>query len=232
MIKLITLDLDNTLWEAEAAIFAAHRAMCHWLRENVSGSASLLEDRAWRDMRVKIAKERADIAHHPSLMRKEMTRALLAPLNLAPASLQDIIDASFNVFHEGRNQVVPYPEAVELLEYLKPRVPVIAITNGNSDLERIGLAHLFTDIVSAETAGVAKPHPGIFEKALRLAGNVPAQHALHVGDHIEEDIEAARKLGFKTIWVNAGRVETPAHSLPDRVVHSAAELKKVVAEMV
>lgn len=232
MIQLVTLDLDNTLWEAEPVIFDAHRAMVAWLIEHVPGSEPLLHDDAWRPLRMQIVRERKEIAHHPSEIRKAMVRLLLAPLGLSSTQLEYTIEQSFNVFHEGRNRVRPYPEAVELLKYLTAHVPVIAVTNGNSDLKVIGIADYFQHVVSAESAGVAKPHPEIFLKALQLAGGVSANNALHVGDHIEEDIEAARRLGFKTIWVNESRKETPHHCHPDQVVHSPAELLHAIKQWI
>lgn len=228
MIKLVTLDLDNTLWEAETIIHDAHRAMVAWLNEHVSGSEALLSDEAWWALRKQVVREQPAIAHHPTDIRKAMLRASLAPLALEVAVLEQAVDSAFNVFHEGRNRVVPFPEAIELLEYLQAHVPVVAITNGNSDLVRIGIAHHFRHIVSAESAGVAKPHPDIFLKALHLAGDIKPEEALHVGDHIEEDVEAARRLGFKTIWVNPGKIDKPLHCHPDCVVHSAAEVLHVI----
>ena len=88
----------------------------------------------------------------------------------------------------------------------------------------IGIDTYFQHVVSAESAGVAKPQPEIFQQALRLAGGVSPSDALHVGDHIEENIEAARQLGFKTIWVNGAKKEKPQHCHPDWIVHDAAEL--------
>lgn len=228
MIKLVTLDLDNTLWEAETIIYDAHRAMVAWLTEHVPNCEPFLGDEAWRALRKQVIREHPEIAHHPTDIRKAMLRAALAPLLLELAELEYAIDNAFNVFHEGRNSVAPFPEAIELLTYLQAHVPVVAITNGNSDLTRIGIAHYFQHIVSAESAGFAKPHPEIFLKALQLAGNIAPREALHVGDHIEEDVEAARRLGFKTIWVNPGKVDKPLHCHPDRIVHSAAELLSVI----
>lgn len=228
MIKLVTLDLDNTLWDAETIIYDAHRAMVAWLIENVPQCEPLLGDEAWRALRKQVIRERPDIAHHPTDIRKAMLRAALTPLALDVTELEQAVDGAFNVFHEGRNRVTPFPEAIALLTYLQDHVPVVAITNGNADLNRIGIAHHFQHIVSAESAGVAKPHPDIFHKALQLAGDIKPEEALHVGDHIEEDVEAARQLGFKTIWVNPEKIDKPLHCHPDRVVHSAAELLSVI----
>lgn len=228
MIKLVTLDLDNTLWEADPVIYNAHREMVAWLVEHIPGSEAFLGDEAWRALRLQLVRERKDIAHHPTDIRKGMLRAALTPLALSPGALSQAVETAFNVFHEGRNRVVPYPEALELLTYLQAHVPVVAITNGNSDLSRIGIAQYFQHIVSAESAGVAKPHPDIFRKALQLAGNIAPEEALHVGDHIEEDVEAARKLGFKTLWVNPEKREKPLHCHPDQIVHSALELLQTI----
>jgi HAD superfamily hydrolase (TIGR01549 family) len=206
-LSLITFDLDNTLWDSDAVIERAHQAMCAHILSACPGAAPwIAEDSAWRDMRTRIARERADIRHHPSLMRKAVTRELLMPLGLGTDERERLVEESFAVFHAGRNTVTPYPEAVELLAWLQPRIPVVAITNGNAHLSRIGLEHFFTGIVSAESAGVAKPHPDIFTAALSITG-CPAHLTLHVGDHPEEDIRAARTLGFKTLWI-----KRPAHT--------------------
>lgn len=232
MIKLVTLDLDNTLWDADPIIFKAHRDMVSWLTERMPESAPHLQDDTWRSLRHRIVNERQDIAHHPTEIRKAMLRHALAPLPLSEQQRETLVEDAFAIFHEGRNQVLPFPEAIELLQYLQAHVPVIAITNGNSDLERIGIAQYFKAVVSAESAGVAKPHPDIFRQALQLVEGVTPQEALHVGDHTEEDIEASRALGFQTIWINLSRKEKPLHCHPDQVVHSSAELLAAIRERV
>lgn len=226
-LSLITFDLDNTLWDSDAVIARAHQAMCEHIINALPAAEPLIaEDAAWHHMRSRLARERSDIRHHPSLMRKAITRELLMPLALPEAHRETLVEDGFAVFHAGRNNVTPYPEALELLHWLQPRIPLVAITNGNANLARIGLESFFTGIVSAESAGVAKPHPGIFEAALAITG-CPPSLALHIGDHPDEDMRAARSLGFRTLWIrrpgqDAGACES------DAAADSAAAMRDIV----
>jgi putative hydrolase of the HAD superfamily len=82
------------------------------------------------------------------------------------------------------------------------------VTNGNADLDRIGIADLFDAFVSARTAGAAKPDPRIFSAAVQAGGH-PAGRTLHVGDHPEHDVVGAREAGLCSAWVNRGRAAWP-----------------------
>jgi putative hydrolase of the HAD superfamily len=63
-----------------------------------------------------------------------------------------------------------------------------------------GLLEHVVAVVTSARAGVAKPHPRIFEQALELAGVDPAD-AVHVGDSVENDVEGARALGIRAVLV-------------------------------
>ena len=63
-------------------------------------------------------------------------------------------------------------------------------TSLREQLERVGVDHLFEVVVSSAGAGVEKPDPGIFERALGGLG-VAAARALHVGDEEVDRIGAA-----------------------------------------
>jgi putative hydrolase of the HAD superfamily len=57
---------------------------------------------------------------------------------------------------------------------------------------------LFDFMITSEEAGVEKPHPRIFERALELAAAHPTE-VLMVGDNPKMDIEGARAMGFKAV---------------------------------
>jgi putative hydrolase of the HAD superfamily len=54
--------------------------------------------------------------------------------------------------------------------------------------------------ISSSEHGYMKPHPSIFDAALRLIG-VPAQNAVMVGDSLSQDIEGALRAGMRGILV-------------------------------
>lgn len=108
-----------------------------------------------------------------------------------------------------------FPETISVLQLLRntfagDRAREIArigiVTNGPTEVQRAKLDHLglqaFTDfIIISEEFGVAKPHPAIFQEALRRA-DVAAEDAIVVGDSPEFDIAGAHGAGIRAIWVN------------------------------
>ena len=88
--------------------------------------------------------------------------------------------------------------------------------------KHFALDGLFAVTLSSSDHGYMKPHPSIFQAALRAVDAVPAE-AVMVGDSLAHDVEGARRLGMRGILVSrSGRVqECP----PDvQVIQSLREL--------
>jgi len=62
--------------------------------------------------------------------------------------------------------------------------------------------------ISSSNHGYLKPHPSIFEAALRLM-NVPAADAVMVGDSVGQDIAGARGIGMRAVLVRRGPADQP-----------------------
>jgi len=105
----------------------------------------------------------------------------------------------------------------------------VAVTNGNARLERIGIDHLFDAVVSARTAGAAKPARPIFDAAVS-AGGARAHETLHVGDHPEFDVHGARAAGLRTAWLNRNGHEWPVEfEPPEQTITNLRELDELLA---
>ncbi|MEL6304981.1 MAG: YjjG family noncanonical pyrimidine nucleotidase, partial [Bacteroidota bacterium] len=94
------------------------------------------------------------------------------------------------------------PQAKEILEYLTPKYNLHIITNGfqeiqDKKLKNSGIMEFFDVVVNSEMAGVKKPHPHIFELALKMASAAPSNSVM-IGDNLEADIQGAYQLGLKT----------------------------------
>jgi HAD superfamily hydrolase (TIGR01662 family) len=63
------------------------------------------------------------------------------------------------------------------------------------------LEGLFTVAVSSAAHGYMKPHPSIFESALRQAG-AAADRSVMVGDSLAHDIAGARRLGMRAVLLS------------------------------
>ena len=92
--------------------------------------------------------------------------------------------------------------------------------------EHFELADLIDVAVSSSQHGFMKPHPSIFEAALKLAG-VAASDAVMVGDSLLQDIRGAQRAGMRGVLVRRSGAEEPIEcDVP--VIRSLAELKALV----
>jgi putative hydrolase of the HAD superfamily len=203
-ILALTLDLDDTLWPVLPALERADRELDAWLREHHPEVARAWPIPAMRELRARIAAERPDLAHDFTAQRHLTMRRAFAACGIDEAPLQ----ALWKVYFDARNSVEPYPDALPALERLAARRPLASLTNGNADLERIGLRAHFAHHVCARDAGVAKPDPRIFLAAAGRLGVAPGE-ILHVGDDPALDVAGARDAGLRTAWINRAGAPWP-----------------------
>jgi putative hydrolase of the HAD superfamily len=88
------------------------------------------------------------------------------------------------------------------------------------------LEGLVAAAISSSNHGYLKPHPSIFEAALRLM-DVPAGEAVMVGDSVGQDIAGARAIGMRAVLVRRGSADEPfgGNVHPEiPVIHSLREL--------
>jgi HAD superfamily hydrolase (TIGR01509 family) len=234
MIKLLTFDLDNTLWDIDPVIIEAEKAMRAWVAEHVPEAVAHLEMDLLKQTYKHVLKEHPEVAHHPSNFRKKLLYKVFTQANLAHDQAHEMSEQAFAVFYRGRNQITLFHQAEGILQQLSRHYPLIALTNGNANLKMVGIDGYFKAHFSSETEGQPKPHRAMFQKALQHA-NVEAEEVIHIGDHPKEDVEAARTLGFHTVWFNADSqqdsdlcqpsVEIQAlNQLPSAIAHIAQDL--------
>jgi HAD superfamily hydrolase (TIGR01662 family) len=96
-----------------------------------------------------------------------------------------------------------------------------------TEFERhFALEGLFTVALSSSDHGYMKPHPSIFEEALRQA-DVAAPEALMVGDSVAHDIAGAQRLGMRGVLVARSRLSVDCP--PDTpIIHNLRELKALL----
>jgi len=100
-----------------------------------------------------------------------------------------------------------FEDALLLLKTLKEKYTLHIITNGfesiqHKKIERSGLTPYFEKVFTADKIGQKKPHPLIFETALKDT-QTQAKNALMIGDSWEADIDTPLKMGFQAIHFNS-----------------------------
>jgi len=217
-VRAIAFDLDNTLWDVEPVLERAEERLATWLRQHCPRIAlSRAEMRAAREQ---LACREPHNAHDVSYLRI----ASLAMHARDHGYDEGIAAEAFEVFLAARNEVQIFPDVAPALARLRRRYALASLSNGNADLARIGLGHVFSVSLNARQIGAAKPQRRCFE---RLAQELllAAAEIAYVGDDPQLDVEAARAAGLRTVWMNRRGLLWPAHlPCPDLTVSDCAQL--------
>ena len=204
-ILALTLDLDDTLWPVLPALERADHAVDAWLRQHHPDVARAWPIAAMRALRAQVAAERLDLAHDFTTQRQLTMQQAFAACGIAAAPIDDL----WEIYFAARNSVELYPDSLPALERITARWPLASLTNGNADLQRVGIHAHFAHHICARDTGTAKPDPRIFLAAAERLGVSPAQ-ILHVGDDPEMDMVGARDAGLRTAWINRSGQPWPA----------------------
>jgi 2-haloacid dehalogenase len=129
----------------------------------------------------------------------------------------------------------PYPHVADILRTLQTRFRIAAVTNMDTDLFLATDAGIKWDgWVTSELAGAYKPHPAIFDFALRRFG-CGRDELLWVGTTPWADVLGARLAGIPVVWLNRPRGRScgptrlqPWEPTPDHEIRDLGELLGIV----
>ena len=200
-IRVVTFDLDNTLWDVHSVITNAERTLRTWFDEKIPEVNQTFDGDGLLALRTRIVEENPAIVHNLTELRRTTFVRSIEQCGYDAPSAARLADEAMVVFLDARHDVTYFDGALEVLEELASRYLLGALSNGNADVFRLGLGDFFSFDYSAAKVGAGKPAPDMFHAALDHAGAQPEQ-MVHVGDHPEDDIRAAANLGIHTVWVN------------------------------
>lgn len=200
-LQLVTLDLDNTLWDVDSIIIKAEQDMVQWLAEHVPDSLEYYQGDSLNQIRSEVFAEHHRQSHDLSFMRRQVLLEVMRRTGMASAEARDHAQQAFDVFFEGRNRVVFFPGALDMLEDLSKRFRIYALTNGNANIQKAGLGGYLSGAYSSADVGAKKPHPDMFHAPL-IELDLHPEQAVHIGDHLVDDIHGANAVGMYSIWVN------------------------------
>lgn len=203
-IQHIFFDLDNTLWD--------HRRNAYLTIKDLFGKEEIalkynidfeefhsvyheINEKLWEDIRDGIIDK--------DYLRKHRFYDTFRHFNVDDQQLSMYFEEHF------LDKILNYNELVEgaafILEYLKAKHYTLhIISNGFKEVtERkcilSGISPYFQTITSADSIGVRKPRPEIFEYSLKLAGALKEESIL-IGDDWIADVVGARNFGMDVIF--------------------------------
>ncbi len=198
-IKALYFDLDHTLWDFEKNSALAFKTLFKQYEIGLDLDAFLKvyvpnNTAYWRLYREgKIDKEK---------LRYERLKTVFGHLHYqtSDALIYDMADAYIQTLPNYNSL---FPDAISILNALKPHYALHMITNGFKDVQHFkmknsGLLPYFETVTDSSSVGKKKPDPEIFNHALKVGGVSPEQ-AVMIGDSLEADIEGALKVGMHAV---------------------------------
>jgi HAD superfamily hydrolase (TIGR01509 family) len=228
MIRVIAFDLDDTLWHVHPVIVRAEDKLGTWLSQQVP---QLQYDVvSMRQFREQILKEDPSLGHRLTVLRTRVIESALLNSDIPENESKSLAAAAMEVFLTARNEVAFFDGAIETIEHLAGRFELGALTNGNADIHRLGLAAHFGFAFSAEQVGAPKPAPDLFHAALEHTGCRP-EEVVYVGDDPFKDVDAAKSVGLHTIWCRNDARPGPGETAPDQIIDQIRELPEAINQL-
>ena len=225
-IKAVTFDLDDTLWPVWPAVGRAERAMMVWLQQHAPRIVAQFDVEGLRDLRDQIARQKPELDYHISLIRILAMREAAKAVGYAP----EVGEQAFEVMWLERNRVDLYEDVMPTLADIRKLNLVIgALSNGNADIDQVGLGNWFDFSLNPINGGGPKPAEMMFLRAADLAQCQPEQ-IVHVGDDVRSDVAGAAAAGMITVWLNR-EVDDCGGSSADFEISSLLQLPAILREL-
>jgi len=155
-VKAMTFDLDDTLYNNDPVIRQAEAALASHLKAHHSDAAAL-SPRDWYLLKQAAVNLDGRLASDMGQLRKVILTAALSGKNAHTlcveipddAELNSAVDACFNCFYDARSDLTLDDEVHNVLKLLSDNMPLVGITNGNVNADKIGITPYFETILHA-----------------------------------------------------------------------------------
>ena len=229
----ISFDLDDTLYSNRPIMLATDKKMVTYFKSAFSdyGVNSCLYEfdfGFWWPFRQQVIVQSPELQHDVGLLRQKSYYVGALSLGLTSAEAQLFADRALVYFVEQRSNFSLPAHTHDFLTYLKSKIPLVAITNGNVDMIKIDIAKYFTEHFHASIDNKLKPDSAMFNKACAALQITPRQ-LLHVGDCGKNDVFGAINAGCQSAWINPYQVGKPLKILPTLTLDNIEQLAKIVS---
>ncbi len=199
-ISVLSFDLDDTLYDNKPVIAAAEQAMLAALAQYAPLSTATDSEFWWQQRRL-LAKANPEIRHDIGRWRLLGIEAGLVTQGLAQCEAGEIAELAYAAFLTERTRITVQPEVKQLLRALAKQYRLIAITNGNACINKMGIGELFQFSLQAGPDGKMKPCTDMFITAAQRLKVTPEQ-ILHIGDSHRADVMGALNTGCMAAWLD------------------------------
>lgn len=229
-VRHIFFDLDNTLWDHRRNAYLTIKELFeqqqiaeiyHIDFESFHDAYHEINEKLWEQMR--------DGEIDKDYLRKHRFFDTFLKFQVDDQDLADYFEHHFLDEILKYNELVP--GAADLLDYLQDKdYKMHIISNGFQEVtERkcvlSGIADYFETITSADSVGIRKPRPEIFQYSLDLA-KAEKNESLMIGDDWIADVKGAQRFGIDVIFFDVYNDNPREQNL--KVIKHLSEIKQYV----
>lgn len=199
-VNVLSFDLDDTLYDNKPVIDAAEQAMLSALAQQAPASKAT-DSKFWWQQRLKLASIEPEIRHDIGRWRLLGIEAGLLELGLPRSEARRVAEYGYAAFLDARTRITVSSNVTLLLSALAKQYRLIAITNGNACIHKMGVGELFEFSLQAGPDGRMKPYADLFITAAERLQVAPWQ-ILHIGDSHRADVMGALNAGCQAAWLD------------------------------
>ncbi|MNK18846.1 Pyrimidine 5'-nucleotidase YjjG [compost metagenome] len=227
-VRHIFFDLDNTLWDHRKNAYLTIKEL--FSQQNISElykiNFELFYD-AYHEINEKLWEQIRDGEIDKEYLRKYRFYNTFLRFEVDNEDLSNYFE------HHFLDEILKFNDLVEgaldLLNYLKSKdYKMHIISNGFQEVtERkcilSGISSYFETITSADSVGVRKPRPEIFQYSLDLA-NAEKSESVLIGDDWIADVKGAQRFGINVIFFDVNNDNPQEENL--KVIKHLSEVKQ------
>ncbi|WP_342434050.1 HAD family hydrolase [Neobacillus sp. FSL H8-0543] len=216
MIKAVLFDLDGTLLNRDASV-----------KMFIDRQYDRLNSFVGHITKRQFVKKFIELDNRGYVWKDKVYQQLVNEFAIERITWEELLQ---DYIHEFKNNCVPFPNLIEMLEELKSsNLKIGMITNGfgkfqMDNIKALGIEKYFDVILVSEWEGIKKPDPQIFQRAISKLDVLPYE-SLFMGDHPENDVKGAQNIGMKGIW----KKDYQWHNVDaDYIVDDLAQLPAII----
>jgi putative hydrolase of the HAD superfamily len=200
-IKALSFDLDDTLYFNEDVIRKALQVQFDTICQLIP-AAKEKGSAFWETLKWQVAAKNPEYCHDVNVWRHHVLNLGVSSFGISDPIKSTMIKQIYDAFYDARSDFTVPQKTFDVLERLSEKFPLVAVTNGNADYERIGLSPYFVGYYRAGENGTRmKPYPDMLKDVSKDL-NIPCENILHIGDSVMSDIQAALNANCPSLWFN------------------------------